>query len=136
MSGVAGRRRWPRRDRDHQRPARNRRLKLRYSEQEYAAVQQAAVRAGLTPSGYAAEVALAAATSTSPPEPTPWREALLEVIAARTQVRRYAVNVNQAVAVLHSTGALPEWFAATVAGTDRAVTRLDAAAVELARRLR
>ncbi len=103
-------------------------MMLRYDENEFAAVSEAARRSGLTPSGFAAEVALAHATGGRPPKGEPLREALRELIAARTQVRRFAVNVNQAVAVLHGTGEAPEWLARATELTTRAVARLDAAA--------
>ena len=49
-------------------------------------------------------------SGTSPPASEPWREALLEVMAARTQVRRFGSNVNQAVRALNSTGEAPDWL--------------------------
>jgi hypothetical protein len=132
---VSARRASAGRDRDHQRPARPRVLKLRLSDEEFADVETAASQAGLTPSGYAAEAALAAARGGRPPVPDPWRQALAEVMDARTQVRRFGVNVNQAVRVLNATGEAPEWFGRAVALTDRAVERLDEAALALMRRL-
>ena len=84
------------RDRAHQRPARPRQLKVRRSEAEFAELVEAAVEAGLTPSGYAAEAALATARGAKLPADRPWRAALGEVMSARVQVRRFGVNVNQA----------------------------------------
>jgi hypothetical protein len=132
---VSARRRAAGRDRAHL-PGRSRQVKLRYSEDELADVAAAASRSGLTPAGFAAEAALAAARGTSPPASEPWREALLEVIAARTQVRRFGSNVNQAVRALHGTGEAPDWLDRAVAVTARAVERLDGAAADLSRRLR
>jgi hypothetical protein len=129
---VSGRRPAGVRDRRHQRPARPRRLKLRLSESEFAELVDAAVGAGLTPSGYAAEAALATARETRPPADQPWRAALGEVMAARTQVRRFGVNVNQAVRVLNATGEAPEWLRQAVETTERAVLSLDEAAARLA----
>jgi len=123
------------RHRGHRLPGRSRRVTLRYDEDEYAAVTNAATQAGLTLTGYTAQAALAVATRQRPPQGEPLRAALLEVIQARTQVRRFAVNVNQAVAVLHGTGEAPEWIARAIEITARAVARLDVAAAELARRL-
>ena len=93
----------------------------------------AARRTGLTPSGYAAEAAWAAAHQSDPPSAGPWREALTEVMAARAQVRRFGVNVNQAVRVLNATGEAPEWLDRAVALTASAVIRLDAVAEDLSR---
>jgi hypothetical protein len=123
------------RDRRHQQPRRGRLMMLRYDEAEFAAVLDAARRSGLTPSGYAAEVALAFATESRPPEGDPLREALVELMQARTQVRRFAVNINQAMGVLHTTGEAPEWLARATDLTTQAVARLDAVTAKLARRL-
>lgn len=101
---------------------------LRYDENEYAALCQAAEKVGLTPTGYAALVALAAATDKPPPRPDPLRDALAELIAARLQVRRFGTNVNQAVVALHATGHAPPWLANATALASRAVARVDEAA--------
>jgi hypothetical protein len=63
------------------------------------------------------------------------RELLAELIQARLALRRYGVNVNQAARVLNSCGQAPGWLEEAVAGGDRAVARMDAAAALLARRL-
>lgn len=101
---------------------------LRYSDEEYGAVAEAAQAAGLTPSGYAAEAALAAAHGLEAPATAPLREALLELMAARGQVRRFGVNVNQAVRELNATGEAPPWLAQAVLLTSRAVSQLEQAA--------
>jgi hypothetical protein len=54
---------------------------------------------------------------------------------ARAAVNRYGVNVNQAVAALHSLGRAPLWLDQAVAGARRAVERVDEAAALVARRL-
>jgi hypothetical protein len=124
------------RARAHLAPGRRRRLFLRLAEEEYADIAAAARRAGLTPTGYAAEAALAAARGSRPPRPEPWREALAELLGARAQVRRFGNNVNQAVRVLNATGDPPQALARAVDVTARAVAELDRAAAELVRRLR
>lgn len=63
------------------------------------------------------------------------RELLAELIRARLALRRYAVNVNQIAAALNSGGPAPVWLPQAVAGADRAVDRIDAAAQRLVRRL-
>ena len=133
---MSGRRRSTGRDRAHAFPGRRRAVQVRLSEQEYVELADAASRAGLTPTGYAAEAALAAARGSRPPSAEPWRQALTEVMAARTQVRRYATNVNQAVRELNATGEPPVWLDHAVALTNTAVAALDAAAEQLVRRLR
>lgn len=125
--------------RPHVRSGRQRQIRLRYSQQEYGAVTQAAHAAGLTPTGYVAEAALAAAMGAEPPTHEPWREAVTELMNARTQVRRIGLNVNQAARVLNTTGEQPVRLEQALAMTERAVTRLDDAATvvaELARRHR
>lgn len=120
------------RDRRHVRPGRPRQVKIRYTDDEYAALADAARLAGLTPIGYAGEAALAAARDTAPPSTAPWRVALAELMVARGQVRRFGSNVNQAARALNALGETPEWLAAAVAITERAVTRLDEAAAAVA----
>jgi hypothetical protein len=108
---------------------------LRYDDVEYSLVAEAARSAGLTPSGYAAQAALAAAGGSQPPAAEPLRLALLELMDARTQVRRFGVNVNQAAKQLNATGEAPAWLERAVALTERAVARVDDAATKVARRL-
>jgi hypothetical protein len=124
------------RHREHRFPRRRRPVHVRFGEDEFAAIELAAGRAGLTPTGYVGAVALATARGTVPPAPAPSqsREALVELMAARAQVRRFGGNVNQAVAQLHSTGEAPQWLAPAVELTARAVARVDAAAEVLMRR--
>ena len=124
------------RHRRHSFPGRDRSVLLRLTAEEHRDLSTAAARSGLTTSGYTAEAALAAARGTRPPAAEPWREALTEVMAARAQVRRFGNNVNQAVRGLNAVGEVPEWLDRAVALTARAVEQLDAAAAELARRLR
>ncbi len=122
------RRRAPGRDRDHQLPGRPRQIKLRLSHDEYASIAAAARDAGLTPSGYAAETALAAAVGTDPPTATPWRAALAELIEARTQVRRVGTNINQATRTINTDGDPPIWLEHALRMTERAIERLDLSA--------
>jgi hypothetical protein len=120
------------RDRRHATPARPHAVLVRCTAEEYRALVDAAKASGLTPTGYAAEAAIAAARGGLPPAASPEREALFELMTARPQVRRFGNNVNQAVRELHLSGELPAWLQAAVALTARAVERLDAAAAVLA----
>lgn len=63
------------------------------------------------------------------------RELLAELIQARLALRRYGVNVNQVAAVLNSGGHAPVWLEQAVAGSNRAVARVDEATLALIRRL-
>jgi len=96
--------------RRHTSGGRHRHVRLRHSEHEYAIVQQAAYAAGLTNAGYVAEAALAAAQGADPPSIQPWRQALLELIDARNQVRRIGTNINQAARAINATGEAPLWL--------------------------
>ena len=123
------------RHRQHLFPARDRVVKVRYDEQEFAALAAAAVRARLTPSGYLACAGLAAAGQGPAPSQSADRELLAELLSLRTAIRRYAVNVNQAVAALHSTGDAPSWLSQAVLGAHLAVVSADEATQRVARRL-
>lgn len=129
--------------RRHRFPGRGREVKALYDDTEYAAVAAAAAAAGLTPGGYVAVAALTAAgtASTGPGLPRAQSPAvgdrvlLGELLEARAGLRRYAVNLNQAVIVLHQRGGPPVWLRQAVSGCDRAVQRLDAVTSRLADRL-
>jgi hypothetical protein len=123
------------RHRRHQFPARTRLVKARYDEQEFAALAAAAARARLTPSGFLAAAGLAAAGQGPAPSQSVDRELLAELLSLRAAIRRYAVNVNQAVTLMHSTGETPIWLARAVAGAHRAVVSADAATQRVARRM-
>ncbi len=123
------------RHRRHRFPARTRVVKARYDEQEYAALAAAAERARLTPSGFLAGAGLAAAGHGPTPSQSVDRELLAELLSLRAAIRRYAVNVNQAVVLMHSTGETPVWLSRAVAGARRAVVNADAATHRVARRL-
>ncbi len=122
------------RHRDHRFPGRARRITVRLAEEEFAAIESAAGRAGLTPTGYLGAVGLAAARGTAAPASSQVREVLAGLMAARAQVRRFGGNVNQGVAALNSTGAPPEWLRQAVELASRAVARVDDAAEALMRR--
>jgi hypothetical protein len=143
------------RHRRHRSPARPHALKVLYGDEEHAKIVHAAEIADLRPSSYVAAAALAMAEqvhsqahaaadeANSAAErrrhatltPHHDRELLAELIQARLALRRYGTNVNQIAAALNSGGAAPAWLERAVAGADRAVARLDAAAQTLTRRL-
>jgi len=142
------------RHRRHCFPARGHVVKVLYSDQERETVALAAEAAGLRPSSYVAAAALRMAQSVvaapedmgqdaavtvrpllAGPSAGEDREVLAELIQARLALRRYGVNVNQAARILNSDGDAPGWLEQAVAGGNRAVARLDAAAALLTRRL-
>ena len=101
----------------------------------YAALAAAAERARLTPSGFLAGAGLVAAGQGPAPSQSVDRELLAELLRLRAAVRRYAVNINQAVMLMHSTGETPLWLSRAVADAHRAVVSADAATQRVARRL-
>jgi len=127
------------RHRAHRFPGRRFEVKALFDDSEATAVRAAAALAGLTPSGYVATAAVSAArpaTNASVGSPVVVgadRAVLAELLAARTAVRRYAVNVNQAVVLLRTTGGgEPVWLRSAAAGCDRAVQHLDELTLRLA----
>jgi len=122
------------RHREHRFPGRRRPVSVRFAVEEFAALELAAGRAGLTPTGFVGAAALAAASGSAGPAASESREALAELMAARAAVRRFGVNVNQAVAALNATGEAPDWLGQAVELAARAVARVDAAAEALMRR--
>lgn len=146
----------PGRHRHHRFPARPHALKVLYGEDEQATILRAAQIAGVRPSSYVAAAALTMAEQVLTAQPAPAgevsggaagrrrrdtltphqdRELLAELLQARLALHRYAVNVNQVAATLNSGRQAPVWLSQAVGGADRAVTRIDTAAKELARRL-
>ncbi len=117
------------------RARRTRQITVSYADDEFDLVQQAARDSGLTPTGYVAEAAVAAARGAPAPARDLLRATLQEMMAARTQVRRFAVNVNQAVAQLHATGEGPPWLSHAVHVTTGAVERLDVVTRDIAGQL-
>jgi uncharacterized protein (DUF1778 family) len=115
---------------------RSRSMLVRYTEDEYGVVADAAGQAGLAPTSYVAEAALAAARDTAAPSASPLRDLAIELMQARRQVRRFGVNVNQAVAKLHATGEVPVWLAESVERCDLAVAQVDTVAAAISRLLR
>ncbi len=82
----------PPRHRRHRQPGRKERVKLRLSDEEYAVLAKAAEASGLTPSGFAAEAALAVAKGRELPDHGPLRLALVAYMRSEGQLRRAGVN--------------------------------------------
>src|SRR5687767_14013980 len=89
------------RDRAHRFPGRRNALKVLYDDVEVASVRAAAQLAGLTPSGYVAAAGLNLAGAGGAPASSVDRALLAELLQGRTALRRYGVNLNQAVAALN-----------------------------------
>jgi hypothetical protein len=120
-------------DRQHQFPGRERRINLRLDAHEHEAVTTAAERIGITPSGFCAEAALAAARGLTPPgglmpgtgitreELASLQRTLFE---AQTTVNIVGRNLNQAVAALNATGITPVWLDRAVRSCERSADAL------------
>ncbi|TDE29983.1 hypothetical protein [Actinomadura sp. 6K520] len=111
-------------------------MRIPLSEEEYAVVLAAAERVGMAVSAYAGEVTVAVAMQADPPRWSPLTELLSEVMHAAGQARRIGINLNQAVAALHSAGqstrALEQYARVAAASTQN----IDAVAEEIRRALR
>ncbi|MFY1633743.1 hypothetical protein ACN27F_10760 [Solwaraspora sp. WMMB335] len=132
-------------DRRHQFPGRGQRINLRLDESEHSDVLEAAARAGLTPTGFCANAALAMARGTAGPgglvSGTGVTRAELaamqrDLFSARTAVTRTGTNLNQATAALNATGEAPVWLAHAVKRCVHALDKLDAVVADIDRRLR
>jgi hypothetical protein len=115
---------------------RPRRVEFTLTEEEFVELDAAAGRAGLARGAYAAQAAVEAARGGPGQAGAPVREALAELIRSAGLVRRIGVNLNQAVARLHSTGERSADLLPYAAECARRARRLDAAAEELRRLLR
>ena len=106
---------------------------MRFSEGEYAVLVAAANRADLSPTAYVGTAALAAAQGTEAPG-APIREALVELVQARTATVRIGVAVNKLAAKGLAGGevTVPE-LAAAAQATLRSVARVEAAAAAVHR---
>jgi hypothetical protein len=123
------------RDRTHKFPGRRNALKVLYDDVELASVRAAAQAAGLTPTGFVASAGLTVAGLGAPLITSADRALLAELLQARTALRRYGANLNQAVAALNSGTGAPQWLLQAVSGCARASDRMDRATVVLTRRL-
>jgi len=101
---------------------------LRLSEHEYEVLAKAAGPAGLTPSGYAAEAALAAARAGAAPGSSQLRAVFEQLLLAGEAAHRIGVNLNQAVKKLNATGQMPVGFTEAVEAARRTVGELDGVA--------
>lgn len=115
---------------------RRRRVEFSLTAAEFAAIQDAARRAGLARGAYAAQVVLVHIDGSATGPEAPDREALRELMRAARLVRKIGVNLNQAVKVLNATRQRPgELDACARIAMDR-VGRLDAAAEQVRKAIR
>jgi hypothetical protein len=121
------------RKRTHRVGARGKSVNVRYNVDEYAAIVAAANRSDLSPTAYVGTAALAAARGTEAPG-APIRQALTELMQARTAAVRIGVAVNKLAAkALAGAEVSPAQLTAAADATARSVRRVEAAAAAVAR---
>lgn len=106
-------------------------MKLRLSPAERDSLAAAAREAGLTPSGYAAACAVAAATEAKPPRMDVRAAAIREVVMAREQLARVGSNLNQLTRQANTTGTMPAGLDVVLRMCAAAADSLDEATVRL-----
>ncbi len=121
-------------------PARLHRANLRLNDEELADLVAAARDAGLTPGGYAAQAALAAARGTSAPT-SDGRLALLrelgrDLVAAYTALNRIGTNLNQIAARVNATGELGADLPIVLERVERRAAEVDVVVKMVRRELR
>jgi len=105
----------------------------RFSAEEFEVLGVAAAAAGLTPTSFVAARAVAVARGVVRPVPSGTAEVVRELVEARTQLVRFGVLLNQAVAKLNATGQVDGALAAAVQRCDAATASLRAATERLGR---
>lgn len=107
----------------------------RFSEAEWAAVQEAADAAYLAPGGYAAAATLAAATSTSPTAAVAdYRRGVQELMESNRQLAAVGNNLNQVAHYLNSGGRPAGDLRQLLHRVDMALAGVDDAVAWLVRR--
>jgi hypothetical protein len=122
--------------RARQRLGRPHRVQFSLTEEELAAVEEAAGRAGLAKGAYAAQVVLAAAGGDPGSPVSPLREALRELVRAAGVAGKIGSNLNQAVARLNATGQPVGDLPALARECARRVVHLDTAAEHVRKAIR
>lgn len=87
-----------------------------------------------TDPGYVASTSVAVARGEVTPLPASTGDAVRELVAARTQLRRYGTLLNQVVARLHATGAADAALTAALDRCDAATLAVTGAVTRLGRR--
>lgn len=121
-----------RRERGQQRDVR---VTVRYSQDEWAAVTEAASRAGMAPAAWLGQAGTDAADGRGLLASQAQRDILAELFRASGQVRRAGTNLNQAVARLNATGAAGPDLQPAAAWIARVARHVDEAALKISRGL-
>ncbi|GAA1033299.1 hypothetical protein GCM10009557_34610 [Virgisporangium ochraceum] len=132
-------------DRRHLFPGRQRRINLRLDPDEHHDITTAAIRAGLTPSGYCADASLAAARGTThPAHPVAgvditWAELASlqrDLFAARTAATDLAAMLGKATDAINTVDQAPPWLGDAVHHAEAALGRIDSVVDRIDQRLR
>ena len=108
-------------------------VSARFSDEEFEALAEAAAAAGVTPTSYVASSAVALARGQVRPMPAGIGDVMRELVDARTQLVRYGVLLNQAVARLNATGQVDGSLVAAAQRCDAAMSSLRSATERLGR---
>ena len=111
--------------RPHNKDKRTHRVVFYLTEPEYTAMDAAAEHARLANGAFIARALHNAITGRERPEFSLLRELIIEVAKLADQLRRIGVNLNQVVAVLHTTGHMPESLPAHAAAAAAAFHKVD-----------
>jgi hypothetical protein len=122
--------------RARQQPGRPFRVHFSLTAEEFAALDDAAGRAGLARGAFTAQVVLAHVTGGTDGPEAPQRELLRELVRAAGLVRRIGINLNQAVAKLNATGQLPGELPWLARESMRIARRVDETAEQARKALR
>jgi hypothetical protein len=130
MAGtISGSRGGQGRRRARQPVPRTRTVEFTLTDQEYAALAEAARQAGMARRAYAATAVMdAAANGTTISGQDPLELILIELMSAAGQVRRIATNLGQAVAKLNATGQAAGDLPRYATGSLRRADHIDAVA--------
>ncbi|NAE18029.1 hypothetical protein [Enterococcus hirae] len=109
-------------------------LKVRLAAAELEALKVTAAEHGLTTAGWVASTAVAVARNQLAPLPASTADVLRELVEARTQLRRYATLLNQAVAKLNALGERDESLAVIAGRCETAMDAIGGAVERIGRR--
>jgi hypothetical protein len=132
-------------DRRHRFPGRQRRINLRFDPDEHRDVTAAAIRAGLTPSGFCADVALAASRGVAhAAHPVAgvditWAELASlqrDLFAVRTVATELGIELGNAVEAINTVDQAPPWLGHAIHHAELTLSRIDTLVDRIDQRLR
>jgi hypothetical protein len=132
-------------DRRHRFPGRQRRINLRFGPDEHHDVTAAAIRARLTPSGFCAEAALAAARGTRGPTHSvagvdiTWAELAAlqrDLFAAMAIATELGTAIGRAADAINTADQAPLWLGTAVHRAELTLDRIDSVVDRIDQRLR